>query len=152
MCGAGTALILRGNGVAVIVVVLAMHIAQAAILLVDTHATGGIALSTMLDTARWLRLGGAHSLGILMLGFAGCTVLALTVRLGHPLIALTLMLPQQALLTIAATGAVGAIIDSSYADGVLRSRGFILADQLPLFVILATHTVAAISLSRRRCS
>jgi hypothetical protein len=141
---------LEANGAAVIAIVLGMHITQAVILLLDSHAVGGIALAAMLAVASSAGVAGAHMLGVIMLGFAGCTIVGVTRPGLHPIWRLALMLPQQALLTIAAWGAVEAIWRSAYADGVLRSAGFILADQLPLLVILMTHTVAIVRRSKDR--
>lgn len=58
---------------------------------------------------------------------------------------LLLLFPQVVITFIYAVGAAKAIYLSSYADGILRSREFILDDQLPLFLILYFHTVSVLT-------
>ncbi len=47
--------------------------------------------------------------------------------------------PQVLVTVVYAMGASSAIIKGSYADSILRSHTFILADQVPLFLILGCH-------------
>lgn len=51
---------------------------------------------------------------------------------------------QQAMLVLFAVGPIAAIISSSYADGVIRPRGFILADQFPHVTPVVVHFAAVI--------
>lgn len=60
----------------------------------------------------------------------------------YSLLGIFLLLPQQFVLFYSATGAISAIINSAFADHVIRSRGFIFADQLPAFLLLVFHTLA----------
>lgn len=55
-----------------------------------------------------------------------------------------LLIPQQVLLLMSATGAFEAMWLSQFADGVFRSRGFIIADQIPAVIAAVGHTVAII--------
>jgi hypothetical protein len=57
-------------------------------------------------------------------------------------LALVLLLPQQVLLIISAEGAVSAMINSAFADGVIRPRPFLIADQLPIVLATVLHTMA----------
>jgi len=50
------------------------------------------------------------------------------------------LLPQQLLLYIAAGGSVNAILHGAYADGVVRSSAFLLADQVSTALIAIFHT------------
>ena len=55
------------------------------------------------------------------------------------------MLPQQALLVIAASGAAGAVLQGSYPDGAVRPWIFILADQVGLILLAPAYTLAVLS-------
>lgn len=56
-----------------------------------------------------------------------------------------LLLPQQTILFLSAVGAVEAMYLSAYADGVLRPRAFLIADQLPAVLLAVAHTIAIIN-------
>lgn len=53
-----------------------------------------------------------------------------------------LLLPQQAVLTMAAFAAVGLIVSGHYLDGVVRARVFIAADQAPFVLGAVFHSGA----------
>lgn len=55
-----------------------------------------------------------------------------------------MLLPQQFLLLISALGAANAMYLSQFADGVIRPRQFLIADQLPSVLIALLHTCAII--------
>lgn len=57
-----------------------------------------------------------------------------------------LVLPQQLLLGISAAGAILAMYHSHYADGVMRSGTFIVADQLAIVLAWLSHTAAVLFL------
>jgi hypothetical protein len=59
------------------------------------------------------------------------------------------LLPQQAILTLSAYGAVAAVAVAHYGDGVPRPRLFILADQAPALLALVLHTAAVIEMHAR---
>ena len=80
------------------------------------------------------------SLGICYLAVAGLACWGMFVR--DRMLAVALLMPQQALLIYAAAGAIEAIVGSSFADGVVRSRGFIAADQGVVILLASFHTVA----------
>ena len=56
--------------------------------------------------------------------------------------ALYLSIPQQFVLFLSAGGAMTAVINGSFADGVLRPRAFILADQIPAILTALLHFAA----------
>ncbi|MGE5289865.1 MAG: hypothetical protein ACM3ML_22290 [Micromonosporaceae bacterium] len=60
------------------------------------------------------------------------------------------LLPQQGLLTVSAYAALSAVVYSHYGDGVLRPRGFILADQAPVVLTMVFHTAAIVEMHARR--
>ena len=85
-------------------------------------------------------------------GFASLTALCL---LGASLLSLTalnrnkadllnlcLFLPQQILMILSAGGAISAMIEGRFADGVLRPSSFIIADQIPPIFAMIFHTCA----------
>lgn len=54
------------------------------------------------------------------------------------------LVPQQFLLYISAGSALAAVINGRFADGVMRSHAFLLADQSAAFLIAIFHTWAMI--------
>lgn len=60
-----------------------------------------------------------------------------------------LLMPQQILLMMSAAGAVEAIWTAQFADGVIRPRAFIAADQLYSVFAAIGHTIAIIAHARR---
>ena len=52
------------------------------------------------------------------------------------------LLPQQMLLVISAVGAAKAMWLSQFADGVIRPREFLIADQMPVILTAIFHTLA----------
>lgn len=56
-----------------------------------------------------------------------------------------LLLPQQLILLLSAWGALQAMYLSAYADGVLRPRAFLIADQMPAVLLAVAHTIAIIN-------
>lgn len=52
------------------------------------------------------------------------------------------LVPQQILLLVSGGGSLRAIVESSYADGVLRPTAFIFADQMPVVLLAVIHTCA----------
>jgi hypothetical protein len=63
---------------------------------------------------------------------------------------LAALLPQQAILTVSAAGAVAAVVVAHYGDGVIRPREFILADQAPVMLAFLLHTAAVVEMHARR--
>lgn len=63
---------------------------------------------------------------------------------------LAALLPQQAILTASAYAAAAAVVTAHYGDGVIRPRPFILADQAPVILVFALHTVAVVEMHARQ--
>ena len=61
-------------------------------------------------------------------------------------ISLACLLPQQFVLMYSAFGACVAIYNSTFADGVVRSREFLVADQFGWALLAIAHTVAVLQI------
>lgn len=120
-------------------------------LAIGTHALWGALLLASEDVL-WITaihhtaaLGfGRWSLACLYLAVAGLSLFGLVKKL-RPQVALLLMLPQQFVLTFSAIGAIGSIVASQFADGVIRPRAFIAADQCPAVFLAIGHTGAILT-------
>lgn len=113
-----------------------LHIAWAVCAWVDPSAVNSTALAAVHD------IFGTLGTPLVCLGVALAALAAF--RIEEPYPALLLMLPQQAIMTVSALGAAHAIYISQFADGVLRPRGFIAADQLPAIIGAVGHTIAVV--------
>ena len=60
------------------------------------------------------------------------------------------VLPQQFALLVSAVGALRCVVGSAYADGVIRPRSFIFADQFPAVLAALLHTMAILDIARVR--
>ena len=79
--------------------------------------------------------------GLIFSIIAGCSFLSI-LRNKIDWIGVLLLIPQQILLIISAGGALNNIFLGHFADGVVRSRYFIFADQLPAILITIFYTLA----------
>jgi len=59
------------------------------------------------------------------------------------------LLPQQGLLMLAATNAIGAVLVGEYADGTERAAEFILTDQLPVILMAVFHLLVILEFDWR---
>lgn len=66
------------------------------------------------------------------------------------LVKIMFLLPQQVLLTISAIGCISAMYSSSFADGVIRSRWFIILDQSPVVLFWLGHTIVLLIMAAHR--
>lgn len=123
----------------VIFYAISLHLTQAISLAVDP-SVGGI---TSLYTIQ--RLLHSRELTIVTICFVALVALYGLMQEKRWL-AILLTLPQQFFLFIASYGAIDAIIQGRFADGVLRSRWFLLADQSPTIFAAAGHTFAILAL------
>ena len=117
-----------------------LHLTQGSLMVMSPSA--GFVTSTS-HVRTWLHLS-AEELGILYLGIAVMALVALVVFHRLSLGRILSLLPQQVLITLAAAGATVAIVDSQFADGVIRSRYFIGADQSPIIIAAVLHSVAVL--------
>ena len=125
---------------------------------VATHIWWGIHILLFGEPVTWITaihhtmaLGfSTTGLGVSYLIISAMAVYGIISNTKH-IISLCLVLPQQAFLTYAAVGGIVAVIESSFADGVVRPRGFISADQIPISVFVAIfHTCALLEPMVRR--
>ena len=112
-----------------------LHLAWGATVLVDGRAT----MMTALAELRTLSPSTA-ALGISLLLIGGAALLSALYPTRRW--ALALVLPQQFALMMSAFGAVRAVAQRAFPDGVERPWAFILADQLPAILTAVLHTAA----------
>ncbi len=123
---------------------VALHMWWAFLLMLDdsaSMATGLAALQKIIPNNMYLSLA---------LFTASCASL-MGILIVRPW-AIVLLLFQQVLLLFSAAGTVEAIWLSQFADGVIRSRTFIAADQGYAFIMAVCHSVALamhVKLSRK---
>jgi hypothetical protein len=86
------------------------------------------------------------ALSFVVAAAALCAIVGLFTR--TPLIVLFLI-PQQLVLMASASGAIEAIWLSQFADGVVRSRAFLAADQCYSILAALGHTIAIVAHARR---
>jgi len=126
------------TGATTIMYVTALHLCWAVLILMSpvTEVTTPLqALVTLFGEGRALS-------AMFLVGAAFATVGA---YYPNTLIGVMCMLPQQALLVIAASGAAGAVLQGSYPDGAVRPWIFILADQVGLILLAPAYTLAVLS-------
>lgn len=115
---------------------MALHLWWAFMLMLDESA----AMATVTDAL--VRVFDDRYLTVLVLIFAStCSMVGMWLR--RPWIGI-LLIPQQVLMMLAAAGAVTAVFLSHFADGVIRPRAFIAADQLHILFSAFGHTCALI--------
>lgn len=127
--------------VAIIWCAIALHTLWGCLLLISGEALGATALHGFADLPRLLTAAILFAVA----GLAAVATLRVTMR-GPRVLTLVLLLPQQAVLTVSATSSVMAVIHGRYADGVPRPWYFILADQAPVILTMALHTIAVVQL------
>jgi hypothetical protein len=113
---------------------IALHFVWACLLMIDhaaTQATAVNALSRYINSPELLALVVATAGGAALVGLSMKSAFLVM-----------LLLPQQILLMMSAAGAVEAIWLSQFADGVVRSRAFIAADQVYSVLAAIGHTTA----------
>lgn len=106
-------------------------------------ATGEVFHTTAIDANLTNISANPYVIGLFFIIVAFAAVFPLWKKL-NSLTALLLSLPQQYTLVLSSIGALTAIIESHFADGVIRPRAFILIDQCAIIVATLLHTVAII--------
>lgn len=125
-----------------VIYAISLHLAWAFILLIDESAVNATALNALY---RYI-----HPPIFLAVAVAAAALLALVAVFTRPSWTLVLLLPQQVLLMMSAAGAIEAIWTAQFADGVVRTRGFIAADQFYSVLAAIGHTAAIILQARSR--
>jgi len=113
---------------------VALHLSWSIILLFDYAAINATAVNAL---ARYIQPPG-----FLLCVIAAAAIAALIGLATRAPWIILLLLPQQVLLMMSASGAIEAIWLSQFADGVIRSRAFIAADQLYSVLAAIGHTAA----------
>jgi hypothetical protein len=134
---------------AIVVYCALLHAFEGLVLLNTTSADGSIGLHALLLVfpSRCLLayfMLASSAAGIYLVGHS---LLASRREGPTPPWAALLLLPQQWLLLITATGAWIAIANGAYADGVPRSSAFIAADQLPRAMFSVLHAGCMLSIA-----
>lgn len=113
---------------------IALHLTWAFLLLFDDAATMATALNALF---RYI-----HPPILLSYVVAAAAFAALVALFSDTPWIVILLLPQQILLMMSAAGATEAIWLAQFADGVIRPRAFIAADQLYSVLAAIGHTAA----------
>lgn len=119
---------------------IALHVTWAALIAIDPSAVNATAVNAI-----YRFVHDPTALIVLLLSVAGLAIVGLFTRV--PWIVL-LLIPQQCILMASASGTVEAIYLAQFADGVIRSRAFLAADQSYSILAAIGHTVAIIAHAR----
>lgn len=114
-----------------------LHTWWGILLLLDGKSAVG---ATAVD-ALYRLLGSSTVLAFWLFGVAALSITGLFYS-GMQLV--SMLLPQQITLMASAAGALMAIILGQFADGVVRPRVFIAADQVYIIFAMLGHTVATL--------
>ena len=114
---------------------VALHLVWAMLIIADTSAMDATAIASV---HRWIDYPWII---LALISVASLAIIGLAA--GSPWFVL-LLIPQQILLTMSAVGAIEAIWISQFADGVIRSRAFITADQVYSILTAIGHTAAIV--------
>jgi len=119
----------------IILVVMSLFVLWAALLLVPSYNAGDATPTSYLVSL----CGTQTAAAITLIGVILASLLALSRPIGG--VSLMLLAPQQSVLAIAAAASIKAIVVAHYADGVIRDRGFLAADQVPIILLFFTHSL-----------
>lgn len=120
---------------------VALHLWWAFLIMVDNAALGATGVASL---HRYI-----HSPMLLAATIAAAAVMALVGTVSRISWLFMLMVPQQVLLMMSAAGSVEAMWIAQFADGVLRPRAFIAADQVYSILAAAGHTLAVVAYAVR---
>lgn len=116
----------------------ALHFVQAACLLADPAAEHVTSIHTIAAL-----IGVPWTIGAFV--FVAAMAFASFFFRHTPMRALFLA-PQQAVLFVSGLGAISAMHLSHYADGVMRSQAFLVADQVPVVLFALGHAWAIVDI------
>lgn len=119
-----------------VMLAVTLHLVWAAILLTDESAVNVTAVNAL-----YRYVAPPSLLALVVATAAAAAFIAMWARSQWTLL---LLLPQQVLLMMSAAGAIEAIWVAQFADGVIRSRAFIAADQCYSILAAVWHTVAIV--------
>jgi hypothetical protein len=117
-----------------------LHWIQGILLVLDDSA--GWVTSTS-HVREWMHLT-PDALGLIYITVGSFAALSLLLLARFSIWRMVVLVPQQFFLVLAALGAVDAMWNSQFADGVVRSQFFIVADQIPIVIATALHSLALV--------
>jgi hypothetical protein len=117
-----------------VIYAIVMHLVWVACLWLDE----GVSQVTAVAAIRYLFPWPYATIAMLIV--ATCAIVSFAIR--NRFWAAGFMVPQQLLLFVSAGGAVQAILEGHFADGVERPWTFLLADQSPAILAAIGHTLA----------
>ena len=112
--------------------VILVHIVRGFLLLMSREPANITTIHTIVS----LDLASVRGIGVLYLSVAFLALQGLFIP-GKA--AIPFILPQGIVVALAATGAIKAMVLGTYADGVVRSPIFIMADQIPAVIIAGMY-------------
>ena len=114
-----------------------LHLLWGILLMISGDPVNITAIHTSMSLFKFrLLLGSVY----IIAGFS--SAISLRSKRRKSLTDLLLLLPQQFLLMVSAGGAINAMYLSQFADGVIRPRSFLVADQMPVVFIALFHSCA----------
>lgn len=120
---------------------IVLHCIWVILVLANEEALNATPLASLHDFFNHFNVGPRQLALILILSSVSSSV---AIWFDRAKLAPLLLLPQQILLIIAATGCFSAAWLGEYADGVPRAHVFILSDQLPMILIAVFYSIAII--------
>jgi hypothetical protein len=117
-----------------------LHWIQGTLLVLDDSA--GWVTSTS-HVREWLHIS-PDGLGLIYITVGSFAALSLLLLERYSIWRMAVLVPQQFFLVLAALGATDAMWNSQFADGVVRSQFFIVADQIPIVIATVLHSFALI--------
>ena len=122
----------------------AVHLLWAVTILIDPRAGAITRLGGLVQL-----LGSVHATAAALLIGVCLATIGLCRLSWHPLWRVAVLIPQQTILYISTGDAVRMIVAGHYADGAVRPRLFILADQGGLILIAMLYTINLLMIGRR---
>ncbi len=119
---------------------MVLHLIQGFLLLLDKTAGNTTSAHLLLKYVPYAPLAGLIMVAAALLAMVELVYFHYIPNTGSVI----LLLPQQIILIMAAGSAIQAIFLSHFADGVIRSRAFIIADQSVFILLAIFYTVAII--------
>ena len=118
---------------------------------ITTHLLWGTLILSFGESVTWITaihhtqelIPHIPALGVVYLLAGLASIYGAWKRVGT-FLAIVTVLPQQFLLIYSAVGAIQAIALSQFADGVIRPREFLIADQFPAIFLAVGHTGALV--------
>lgn len=124
-----------------VVYAITLHLCWCAFILIDPAAVNATAVHAL---ARYI-----HPPPFLAGVIFGVAILAIAGLFTRTPWIVILLAPQQIILMMSASGAIEAIWNSQFADGIIRPRAFLAADQIYSVLAAFGHTAAIIAHAQR---